>query len=405
MKKQFSIIAIFAALLLAVVAAATVGANNGDGKGEVIGVTGIVPGKDLIVHVIALVPPGADRSEVAKEALASQGARPLTKEEFSLTGLVWDQFAEGNAAPDTVEQNYNPNNDPLNGGGLAALQRTHTAWTGVDGSIFELSIGDPNINRCPSLVKECKGAQVFDGENDVAWMNLNGRNTLGVTWSGTTIDEADMALNTKFNWYDNGVNDFDVETVYLHENGHVAGLGHSTENAAVMEAIYDGVRRVLTDDDKAGIISLYPDGANPDPTPTPTPDPTPDPTPTPTPDPSPSGTVSVTSIVHTLSGGGSGDKDLRVRVNVADDAGDPVAGASVDIRLSLDAPATTWTGSASTGSDGSVTFRLRNAPSGCYSTEVTDLTAAGLDWDNVQPLPSGVCKSASGNKSGALQVE
>jgi len=80
MKKQFSILAIFAAILLAVVAAAMVEANNNGGKGEVIGVTGIVPGKGLIVHVIALVPLGANRSDVAKEALAGQGARALTKE-------------------------------------------------------------------------------------------------------------------------------------------------------------------------------------------------------------------------------------------------------------------------------------------------------------------------------------
>jgi len=264
---------------------------------------------------------------------------------------------------------------------------------------------EENIDRCPSLVKECKRAQVFDGKNDVAWMNVNGRNTLGVTWSGIDIDEADMSLNIRFNWADDGINDYDVETVYLHENGSVAGLDHSSVDGAVMEAVDDGVRKVLAGDDSDGIIALYPDGSLPDltprPTPGPTPDPTPDPTPTPTPDPSSGSSVSVTSIVHTLSGGKSGDKDLRVTVNVPYDAGDPIAGAVVDILLRLDSPATTWTGSGPTGSDGSVTFRMRNAPAGCYSTEVTDVVAVGLDWDNVQPQATGVCKLASGNKNGA----
>ena len=63
MKKRISILAIMAAILLAALAASPVGANSG--RGEVIGVTGIVPGQDLIVHILALVPPGGNRNEVA----------------------------------------------------------------------------------------------------------------------------------------------------------------------------------------------------------------------------------------------------------------------------------------------------------------------------------------------------
>lgn len=73
MRKHITILAIMAALFLAALAASPVGANPG--KGEVIGVTGIVPGQDMIVHILALVAPGANHSEVAKAVLASQGAR------------------------------------------------------------------------------------------------------------------------------------------------------------------------------------------------------------------------------------------------------------------------------------------------------------------------------------------
>ena len=76
MKRRFSILAILAAIFLAALAASPVGASNE--SGEVISVTGVVPGKDLIVHGIAVVPPGANRSEVAKQALANQGARSMT---------------------------------------------------------------------------------------------------------------------------------------------------------------------------------------------------------------------------------------------------------------------------------------------------------------------------------------
>lgn len=40
-------------------------------------------------------------------------------------------------------------------------------------------------------------------------------------------------------------------------------------------------------------------------------------------------------------------------------------------------------GSGTTGSDGSITFRLRNAAPGTYTASVTDVTAAGYVWDDV----------------------
>ena len=49
----------------------------------------------------------------------------------------------------------------------------------------------------------------------------------------------------------------DLETVYLHENGHVAGRGHSTDVTAVMYASYRSARCALAADDRAGIAALY----------------------------------------------------------------------------------------------------------------------------------------------------
>lgn len=71
-----------------------------------------------------------------------------------------------------------------------------------------------------------------------------------------------MALNLNFNWFTDG-STFEVETVFLHENGHVAGLGHSAVIGAVMEPNYAGERRALHADDIAGITFLYPGGAPP----------------------------------------------------------------------------------------------------------------------------------------------
>jgi predicted Zn-dependent protease len=45
--------------------------------------------------------------------------------------------------------------------------------------------------------------------------------------------------------------------VYLHENGHVAGLGHSTDLGAVMYPSYQTARCALAADDRNGIAALY----------------------------------------------------------------------------------------------------------------------------------------------------
>jgi hypothetical protein len=109
---------------------------------------------------------------------------------------------------------------------------------------------------CPSLVAECRGSQFFDGFSDIGWMRLNGGSTLAVAYSLVGENEKDVAFNSKYNWSTDGINDFDVNTVALHELGHVVGLGHSSEVGAVMEAVYAGPRG-LHADDIAGAITIY----------------------------------------------------------------------------------------------------------------------------------------------------
>jgi len=79
-------------------------------------------------------------------------------------------------------------------------------------------------------------------------------------WSGYSSlgPETDMALNTDFPWATDGNNDYDIETVMLHENGHGLGLGHSEYSQAVMYPSYHGVLRTLHPDDINGVTSLYP---------------------------------------------------------------------------------------------------------------------------------------------------
>ena len=65
--------------------------------------------------------------------------------------------------------------------------------------------------------------------------------------------------------------------------------------------------------------------------------------------------------------------------------GDPVGSASVTIELYLDGTLEAG-GTGTTGSGGTITFSLKNADLGTYTTEVTNVTATGLTWDEATPF-------------------
>ena len=91
------------------------------------------------------------------------------------------------------------------------------------------------------------------------------------------------------------------------------------------------------------------------------------------------GTVTVDSITYAVRG-----PHLFVTVALVDGVGNPVGGAAVAITLSHEL-GSSWPGTGTSGEDGTVTWRLRNAPSGIYTTTVTDVTASGLTWDPNDP--------------------
>ncbi|MGD8519020.1 MAG: S8 family serine peptidase [Anaerolineae bacterium] len=95
-------------------------------------------------------------------------------------------------------------------------------------------------------------------------------------------------------------------------------------------------------------------------------------------------TVSVGGFTYATTGGRDGKKHLSVTVALVDELDNPVAGAPVSIRLNHES-GNSWTFTSTTGSEGAVAFSLANAPSGCYTTTVTSVTAGGLTWDAGDP--------------------
>jgi hypothetical protein len=79
-------------------------------------------------------------------------------------------------------------------------------------------------------------------------------------------------------WVDSETRNVDLLTVAAHEIGHTLGLAHSSDPDALMFASYSGPHRFLSEDDIAGVQSLYGVGSAPDPAPeTPSPNETPPP--------------------------------------------------------------------------------------------------------------------------------
>ena len=238
-------------------AAAPAVAADREKHSRVIAVDGVAKGdSSRHVEILVHVPSGTSAKAAGDRALAGQNAKraekkppPPTSSGYSFIGHRWTAFP--------VRQNYNGAGSRASGA-QTALNNTYGDWSSISGSNFRMQSGG-TTTRCPSLVRECPGAQRRDGFNDVGWTQLS-NGTLGVTWSTSSGPEADMSINTRYTWVTgcrNVSGAFDLETVYLHENGHVAGLGHSTDINAIMYPSYQAARCTLGADDRAGMAALY----------------------------------------------------------------------------------------------------------------------------------------------------
>jgi PKD repeat protein len=153
-------------------------------------------------------------------------------------------------------------------GSLEAVRTAFQAWARVPGARIRFTEGGASSATVSTL----------DGTNLVFWQtgaldpDKFSDATLAVTVSRFRLSgeliEADIEFNGRnVTWRVNGEPDgFDVQSVAVHEVGHLLGLGHTTDRATVMfPRIASGeTKRSLSADEVAGAQSLYP-GATPPP--------------------------------------------------------------------------------------------------------------------------------------------
>jgi hypothetical protein len=157
---------------------------------------------------------------------------------------------------DVVVVHLDATGDPT-GNAAGALADSLETWSTAPGSVFRVVSGASS-----------SAVRAFDGENVVTWpaswsypsQALAITTTTYVVDSGDILD-ADVELNPSVPWSSDGdAGSIDLESVLVHELGHVAGLGHVDDPSAVMyPSINPGtVRRALTPEDVAAIDATYP---------------------------------------------------------------------------------------------------------------------------------------------------
>lgn len=172
----------------------------------------------------------------------------LSTSAYVLNGYSW----QGSAAP----WSYNAAGKPASlSGEFAAIQAAAATWSsaGANFAFGSGSTGSGDTGACSSAA---------DGTNTIGWQQQSG-SILAVTcslYSGTRETEFDMRISPSWTWTTGSTGvQVDVQSVVLHELGHAAGLGHSSDASAVMYASYTAgsLKRALAQDDINGLLAIY----------------------------------------------------------------------------------------------------------------------------------------------------
>jgi subtilisin family serine protease len=99
--------------------------------------------------------------------------------------------------------------------------------------------------------------------------------------------------------------------------------------------------------------------------------------------PPPAGRTAVVQSI-TYNRTGPAKKDLGITVTIVDSTQAAISGASVAVGVTKDG-SNYASGSGTTNSAGVVTFQIKNAPNGCYHTDVTTISAPNVTFGGSEP--------------------
>jgi hypothetical protein len=310
---------------------------------------------------------------------------------FALIGNKWFATPRNILVDQSGEDSINDGDN-----GITAVRNAVTSeWNGPAGNLITTSVGDTSgvsINDGISMM-------VFEDPFKICSGSCIGVTTVGVTTGNTqTFNDvqfeeyldSDIFFNKRSNFATLAEGDgcstsprrqaeFYIEAIAVHEVGHLLGLGHTSVGGATMFASTSYCQigpATLAADDIAGIECIYLNGASC----------------------GGGGPCTVNNVTATTSSTcpGNGANALFIDVLVESNCG-ALSGADVTIDLTNSCGAS-LTGTATTGSDGTVRFRLRKsqAETGPYNL---DVTVADPNWDG-----SGDTTSCSvGNANGTCQ--
>jgi hypothetical protein len=179
---------------------------------------------------------------------------------YTINGYKWPT--------DTVTYKVNVNTTQTDGGTvsggdfLAAIRRAANTWTYVEEADISLVYEGQASSTRPGFNGANEILFVDEGTDDGAGSSLPLATTLVFYMNGTIV-EADIKVNDAYVWSAAGsppAAAYDLQSLLLHEMGHLLGLGHDEgEQAAMFDSIAPGTtKRGLGENDRQGVAAVYP---------------------------------------------------------------------------------------------------------------------------------------------------